>query len=103
MRPDFPPEYLPVDEAHPMKPAHAYGVSKLVVEDIARGFANRCASREGAPGVAGDDNVGGGGGGSRYVGLPRETRRPQPSPRKPPPVSRSSPAGGGGPPTPAAL
>ena len=38
MRPDFPPEYLPVDEAHPMKPAHAYGVSKLVVEDIARGF-----------------------------------------------------------------
>ena len=39
MRPDFPPEYLPVDEAHPMKPAHAYGMSKLVVEDIARGFA----------------------------------------------------------------
>ena len=39
MRPDFPPEYLPVDEAHPMKPAHAYGISKLVVEDIARGFA----------------------------------------------------------------
>ena len=39
MRPDFPPEYLPVDEAHPMKPAHAYGVSKLVVENIARGFA----------------------------------------------------------------
>ena len=39
MRPDFPPEYLPVDEAHAMKPAHAYGVGKLVVEDIARGFA----------------------------------------------------------------
>ena len=39
MRPDFPPEYLPVDEKHEMKPAHAYGVSKLVVEDIARGFA----------------------------------------------------------------
>ena len=39
MRPDFPPKYLPVDEPHPMKPAHAYGVSKLVVEDIARGFA----------------------------------------------------------------
>ena len=39
MRPDFPPEYLPVDEAHALKPAHAYGVSKLVVEDIARGFA----------------------------------------------------------------
>ena len=39
MRPDFPPEYLPVDERHVMKPAHAYGMSKLVVEDIARGFA----------------------------------------------------------------
>ena len=39
MRPDFPPEYLPVDEEHAMKPAHAYGVSKLVVEDIARAFA----------------------------------------------------------------
>ena len=39
MRADFRPEYLPVDEAHPMKPAHAYGMSKLVVEDIARGFA----------------------------------------------------------------
>ena len=38
IRPDFPPEYLPVDEAHAMKPAHAYGVSKLVVENIARGF-----------------------------------------------------------------
>ena len=38
MRPDFPPESLPVDETHAMKPAHAYGVSKLVVEDIARGF-----------------------------------------------------------------
>ncbi len=39
MRPDFPPEYLPIDEQHVMKPAHAYGMSKLVVEDIARGFA----------------------------------------------------------------
>ena len=39
MRPDFRPEYLPVDEAHAMKPAHAYGVGKLVVEDIARAFA----------------------------------------------------------------
>ena len=39
MRSDFPPEYLPIDEAHAMKPAHAYGVSKLVVEDIARAFA----------------------------------------------------------------
>ena len=41
MRPEFPPEYLPVDEAHVMKPVHAYGVGKLVVEDIARAFALR--------------------------------------------------------------
>lgn len=41
MRPDFAPEYLPIDEAHAMKPAHAYGVGKLVVEDIARAFALR--------------------------------------------------------------
>lgn len=40
MRPDFPPESLPVDEAHAMKPAHAYGIGKLVVEDVARGFAH---------------------------------------------------------------
>ena len=40
MRPEFPPRYLPIDDAHPMKPVHAYGVSKLVVEDIARAFAD---------------------------------------------------------------
>ena len=31
-RPDFPPHYLPVDEDHPMKPQHAYSVSKQMVE-----------------------------------------------------------------------
>lgn len=31
-RPDFPPCYLPVDEDHPMKPQHAYSVSKQMVE-----------------------------------------------------------------------
>lgn len=41
MRQDFVPEYLPVDEAHPLKPVHPYGVSKLVVEDVARSFARR--------------------------------------------------------------
>ena len=39
MRPEFPPRYLPVDEAHVTQPAHAYGIGKLVVEDVARGFA----------------------------------------------------------------
>ena len=41
LRPDFPPEYLPVDEAHPLKPIHPYGVSKLVVADVAQSFARR--------------------------------------------------------------
>lgn len=41
MRPDFPPEYLPVDEAHPAKPVHPYGVSKRVVEQVAQSFAHR--------------------------------------------------------------
>ncbi len=35
----FPPRYLPIDEAHDCEPVHAYGVSKLVVEDVARSFA----------------------------------------------------------------
>ena len=41
MRSDFPPEYLPVDEAHAMKPAHAYGLGKLVLENVARGFVRQ--------------------------------------------------------------
>ena len=39
MRPDFPPRYLPVDEAHPCEPVHPYGIGKLVIEEVARGFA----------------------------------------------------------------
>lgn len=39
MRPDFPPRYLPIDEAHECEPVHPYGVSKLVVEEVARSFA----------------------------------------------------------------
>ena len=40
-RPEFPPRYLPVDEAHAMEPVHAYSVSKLVVEEVARSLARR--------------------------------------------------------------
>jgi nucleoside-diphosphate-sugar epimerase len=39
MREDFPPRYLPVDEDHPCEPVHPYGISKRVVEEVARGFA----------------------------------------------------------------
>lgn len=39
LRRDFSPRYLPVDEDHECEPVHPYGVSKLVVEEIARSFA----------------------------------------------------------------
>lgn len=35
------PAYLPVDEAHPRTPSEAYGLSKLVVEEIGRTYARR--------------------------------------------------------------
>ena len=35
------PEYLPIDEDHPQKPADPYGLSKKVGEEIAKGFASR--------------------------------------------------------------
>lgn len=41
LRPDFPPEYLPFDEAHPIKPVEPYSVSKEAVEHVARSFARR--------------------------------------------------------------
>lgn len=34
-RPDFPPQYLPVDEEHPLAPCHPYGVSKRLMEAAA--------------------------------------------------------------------
>ncbi|MGE0212414.1 MAG: NAD-dependent epimerase/dehydratase family protein [Parvibaculaceae bacterium] len=37
-RPDFPPLYLPVDEDHPLKPRHAYGISKRMAEAAAASF-----------------------------------------------------------------
>ncbi|MCH7943441.1 MAG: NAD(P)-dependent oxidoreductase [Proteobacteria bacterium] len=39
--PDHPPRYLPIDEAHPLNPNGAYGLSKQVGEVVARGFAIR--------------------------------------------------------------
>lgn len=35
------PEYLPIDERHPLKPQDAYGLSKQIGEDIARSYARR--------------------------------------------------------------
>ena len=40
---DHPPQYLPVDEDHPLAPTDAYGMSKQVCETIAAGFARRGA------------------------------------------------------------
>lgn len=39
------PSYLPVDEAHPVAPWHAYGLSKLVAEQVVRMFAARVGER----------------------------------------------------------
>jgi nucleoside-diphosphate-sugar epimerase len=41
--PRTPPVYLPIDEAHPLRPTQAYGLSKLLGEEIARSFARRRA------------------------------------------------------------
>jgi nucleoside-diphosphate-sugar epimerase len=41
--PRLPPAYLPIDEAHPLRPTQAYGLSKQLGEDIARSFARRHA------------------------------------------------------------
>jgi len=38
----FDPEYLPFDEAHPLKPQDSYGLSKVAGEEIARSFTQRC-------------------------------------------------------------
>jgi nucleoside-diphosphate-sugar epimerase len=36
------PAYLPIDEDHPCAPQDCYGLSKQVVEDIARSFTAKC-------------------------------------------------------------
>jgi nucleoside-diphosphate-sugar epimerase len=39
--PGMPPRYLPIDEAHPLRPTDAYGLSKLCGERIAESFSRR--------------------------------------------------------------
>ena len=39
--PGLPPAYLPIDEDHPLRPTHPYGLSKQLGEDIGRSFARR--------------------------------------------------------------
>jgi UDP-glucose 4-epimerase len=39
--PQLPPLYLPVDEAHPLRPSQAYGLSKQLDELIGRSFGSR--------------------------------------------------------------
>lgn len=38
---DFPPQYLPVDVHHPLKPVSAYGISKLLAEQMCEAFSRR--------------------------------------------------------------
>ncbi len=38
---DWPPQYLPVDEKHPLRPTEVYSLSKKVTETIAESFAVR--------------------------------------------------------------
>ena len=39
--PGWAPRYLPLDEAHPVRPAHAYALSKVATEQIAELFARQ--------------------------------------------------------------
>jgi nucleoside-diphosphate-sugar epimerase len=39
---EFPPEYFPIDEAHPLKPQDPYGLSKKAGEAIARSYTAKC-------------------------------------------------------------
>jgi UDP-glucose 4-epimerase len=39
--PTMPPCYLPIDEAHPLRPTDAYALSKLCGEQVAASFARR--------------------------------------------------------------
>ena len=38
-----PPDYLPIDEAHPLRPRRAYDIAKQTMEVIGAGFARRSA------------------------------------------------------------
>jgi nucleoside-diphosphate-sugar epimerase len=37
----FSPQYLPIDEEHPLLAQDAYGLSKIVLEELAKGFVRR--------------------------------------------------------------
>lgn len=39
---DFLPEYLPIDEDHPVSPQDTYGLTKQMGESIARSYTNKC-------------------------------------------------------------
>src|SRR6266536_2067679 len=39
--PDWEPQYLPIDEDHPLRPIEFYSLSKEVTESICRSYANR--------------------------------------------------------------
>ena len=39
--PDWPPQFLPIDETHPVRPTEFYSLSKHVTETIAQSFAAR--------------------------------------------------------------
>lgn len=36
------PEYLPIDEDHPLRPQDPYGLSKVACEEIARSYSEKC-------------------------------------------------------------
>lgn len=38
---DWPPQYLPVDENHPLRPSEVYSLTKEIIESIAKSFAVR--------------------------------------------------------------
>lgn len=39
------PEYLPIDENHPLRPQDPYGLSKVSAEILCRGYSARCGMR----------------------------------------------------------
>lgn len=39
--PNFAPEFLPVDETHPLYPVQPYSISKLIMEEMAQSFVRR--------------------------------------------------------------
>jgi nucleoside-diphosphate-sugar epimerase len=53
------PEYVPIDESHPRRPDDPYGLTKLVDEELAAGFARKGVMQIASlrfPGVASEDH-----------------------------------------------